>query len=82
MRRELVPGRAIVSGKRESVIVDRALFGRGMDGIPDFTQPVIAPLTDEHVWFTVSTTVLSMSFGNGKPYVNAIVLVARPEHLK
>ncbi len=78
MKRELVPGRpAKASGGREVLVADSALAPLDADGFADFSRAVVAPTTDEHIWFSKFSTAVIMSWNETNPPVQLHVLVTR-----
>lgn len=78
IQQELVPGRPVlVHGGREALLADRFLVPLDAANQCDYSQPLVAPQTDEHVWFTTFSSAMSLSFRDREPALQAHILVTR-----
>lgn len=78
VQRELVPGRPVkTSTGKEVLLADRLLCPLDADGFPDFAQPVVAPLTDEHIWYMQYSSVITCNWNDQQPPLTLLVLVTR-----
>lgn len=78
LEREAPLGRpAKLPSGREALIADRAIYRLDADGVPDLSQPLLAPKTDDYLWNAKYATAVESVWAEQKPPFAVILQVTQ-----